>query len=199
MAQWPAFRWAVSQAYSFSFFIMQHQTPVTTEPIYKLARALYQTFPSSNEYSEQLAAAIQAWRLDAAGMGLLSRLEPVVNMTQERASLWPALVNMVEQVQQDPQTTLLFASIMESMPLVVAVENALGESSSQQVVQFIDSLCLDQPQVQHDQVMTSIQNYLDTLDPKKRQAVSQVLNVQRYQAMEGIYQMHKWDHPIAHL
>ncbi|CDS05095.1 hypothetical protein LRAMOSA07624 [Lichtheimia ramosa] len=166
---------------------MQHQTPVTTEPIYKLARALYQTFPSSNEYSEQLAAAIQGWRLDAAGMGLLSRLEPVVNMTQERASLWPALVNMVEQVQQDPQTTLLFASIMESMPLVVAVENALGDSSSQQVIQFIDSLCLDQPQVQHDQVMTSIQNYLDTLDPKKRQAVSQVLNVQRYQAMEDDY------------
>ncbi|CDH52059.1 predicted protein [Lichtheimia corymbifera JMRC:FSU:9682] len=165
---------------------MQPQSTDTTAPIYKLARSLYHTFPSSNEYSEQLAAAIQGWRSDAAGMGLLPRLEPVVKMSQERASLWPALVNMVQQVQQDPQTTLLFASIMESMPLIAAVERVL-EDDDDAVIRFIDSLCLDQPQVQHDQVMASIQTYLDTLDPIKRQAVSQVLNQQRYQAMEDDY------------
>lgn len=174
----------------FSFSIMQPQSTVTIAPIYELARSLYHTFPSSNEYSDQLAAAIQGWRSDAAGMGLLPRLEPVVKMSQERASLWPALVNMVQQVQQDPKTTLLFASIMESMPLVAAVERALeGDDDDDAVIRFIDSLCLDQPQVQHDQVMTSIQNYLDTLDHMKRQAVSQVLNQQRYQAMEGMYHL----------
>ncbi|KAI7877455.1 hypothetical protein K492DRAFT_239148 [Lichtheimia hyalospora FSU 10163] len=107
-------------------------------------------------------------------------------MAQERASLWPALVNIVQQVQQDPKTMVLFTSIMESMPLIIAVERAL-EGDGDQVIRFIDSLCLDQPQIQHDQVMTSIQKYLDTLDPMKRQAVSQVLNYQRSEAMEDDY------------
>ena len=179
---------------------MQAQSTVTTPSIYTLARSLYLTFPSSNEYSEQLAAVIQGWRSDAAGIGLLPRLEPIVKMAQERASLWPALVNMVQQVQQDPQTMVLFTSIMESMPLIVAVERAL-DGDGDQVIRFIDSLCLDQPQIQHDQVMTSIQKYLDTLNPMKRQAVSQVLNYQRYEAMEGMSTtaMDNANHRIDHV
>ncbi|KAI9323708.1 hypothetical protein BX666DRAFT_2022431 [Dichotomocladium elegans] len=153
------------------------------QEIYAFLRSVHNTFPDTPSYLDEFSSVLHAPQTNSTNVlgEILEQLEPTMRMSTSREKMWPHLCEMLSHAQYEPQYADLLFRVAESFPLIHRVEQVL---SAERIPAFIDSLLLHDPTAQHEQVMMSIQRYLDTLDSDTRKKINQAMYEQRQTSNE---------------